>query len=1750
MTKAKNARKRLFSLFLALAMVLTSVAVPQTTAEAAKKVKVKKVQITSPKKKTVTLVKGKTLQIKVKVTPKNAKNKKVTYKSSKKKIASVTSKGKVKGIKKGTAKITVTAKDGSKKKATLTVKVVNPVKVKSVKLNKTAVTIDAGKTYTLKATITPKNATNKAVTWKTSNKGVATVTSKGVVKGVKAGTATITATAKDGSKKKASLKVTVKAASTPTPPGPKPPGPNPPVTEKTLDSIEVTTAPAKIEYIAGETLDLTGMVVTAKYSDNTTKVVPASEYTTSPAEGTVLASTRRSFSVSYKEGTVTKRATVSITVKGVTAISIKTQPTKTTYQEGEKFDPAGMVVEAELSDETTKEITGYTYSQEDLAVTAGSQYTAFKISYATGTNASDKVETETNITVTANNPLKSISVELLEELLEREGAHFQKGDVKVTATFNDNTTKEIDIKDCQVDPNEFTKETTAATVTYWYGGVEKSDEVTGFTVTAYRARYTFEDADTVGTIVKRANESGDAVPTEDNAADVNLGEDDFVNGVTGKALKMNGTYGLRLDDIAGTPSKSYSISAWFKPEVGMKGCQALIISTADQFGLPKNSGRTETWCAVAGNGNAGQDSDNKLKLWSYDPDISWTQVGNATANPIPIGLDGAWTHVALVVDNDGEPSDDYATGTLYVNGRKVTSGKVRNEKKGDLMKTYLGVTGWAADGYFKGLVDELVFTSEVLAAPEVEAYYLEGHETSGNQADSITAVSPGDGEEVEVPYGTSLADVKRELMKIAYKAKAAVEGEDQEIALPTTSDMWTVEDYSTSAEGEATATVRLQAPEGYLYNIDGKQSVSVRRTVKVKITEPIVITTVTPSITSITVPYGQSEENIIKALNEQVTFTAAAADGTPYTVTANAGAWELTAKDDPAAGYDAVFKLRNPASVGYKFAESIEIKATVNFQAATTITALTAEKTEIEVVAGTEEDEIKSQLAGLKLTATVEGDAQLPEITNAAALWTITEYDKDTAGTYPATATFTAPVGYKFADGVGTISASVKVKALTTEKNLDSIAIDKTSAHRTKLAVGHAFDKTGLVVRATYTNGDVEDVSGRVTVADTVYNELGRQTVTVSYSEGEGENAVTKTATLEINVVPLEQTGIGYYKFEGNLKNEITNANAVTANLSQKGTGTSSLDGLGVKGNALQLNSDTGEGVKLDTSINTANFSVSMWVKAKDLTKNNYSPVFYTRKEANNDKNLMIWFANYKSDGSLSQNANFVVRTVPASWSPAHVGHNASNNPLVEGQWKMITFTMDGTTGTVYVDGVQQEVNENMTNTFADAASELYLGICGYDKTFTGAYDEVSIYDYALSADDVKTLYDRVDMTPTIVSVTTDKTEIELLKVDAGENNAGIQAMLKALEIQTTMRFGDAPEFDKSADWTLTEKDGGYTATKTLSVPENYVLDGSEEKTITLTVDVTVIDAQLGSIRVTKEPEKTTYVVGETFDKTGMEITASYTEGVADRIVTNFTVENEDQPLTKDNTAITVKYSQGGVEKTATVTITVRTVEEVMSEVSSARTAYYTFDNNSLANTLDNSKAAVGATHKSLAETGMPEGSFVTGIKGTGIKTDGTGVKLAEEITTSTFTINFWVNPTALDRTFAPVLFGTEAVNTRQLALLADATGKSDMIRLYDGSAEPDISNILTVGTWTMLTWVNDGGTLKIYKDGVEKYSGASSITAVKGLYLGAGCWDQAFQGTFDEVSLFGSTALTDVQVKGLYKSVADASEQPETPTE
>lgn len=113
-----------------------------------------------------------------------------SWTSSNKKIVTVDKNGKIKaGKKTGSAKITITLKSG--KKATLKVKV-QSAKVKTTKITglKTKLTLKKGKSLTLKPVISPITSQEK-VTYTTSNKKVATVTKKGVIKAKKKGTVTI-----------------------------------------------------------------------------------------------------------------------------------------------------------------------------------------------------------------------------------------------------------------------------------------------------------------------------------------------------------------------------------------------------------------------------------------------------------------------------------------------------------------------------------------------------------------------------------------------------------------------------------------------------------------------------------------------------------------------------------------------------------------------------------------------------------------------------------------------------------------------------------------------------------------------------------------------------------------------------------------------------------------------------------------------------------------------------------------------------------------------------------------------------------------------------------------------------------------------------------------------------------------------------------------------------------------------------------------------------------------------------------------------------------------------------------------------------------------------------------------------------------------------------------------------------------------------------------------------------------------------
>ena len=142
----------------------------------------------------------------LKVTSLQAGDSVKVWKSSNSKVVKVDRRtGKLTALKKGTAVITVTSRKGAKASCKIKVQK-GKVATKKIKLKKTCVELKKGKCFSIKYTRTPLTANDK-VTYKTSNRKVATVSASGKVKAKKKGKATITVRSASGKTAKLKIKV-------------------------------------------------------------------------------------------------------------------------------------------------------------------------------------------------------------------------------------------------------------------------------------------------------------------------------------------------------------------------------------------------------------------------------------------------------------------------------------------------------------------------------------------------------------------------------------------------------------------------------------------------------------------------------------------------------------------------------------------------------------------------------------------------------------------------------------------------------------------------------------------------------------------------------------------------------------------------------------------------------------------------------------------------------------------------------------------------------------------------------------------------------------------------------------------------------------------------------------------------------------------------------------------------------------------------------------------------------------------------------------------------------------------------------------------------------------------------------------------------------------------------------------------------------------------------------------------------------
>ena len=386
------------------------------------------------------------------------------------------------------------------------------VAVTGVSLDKATATIGVGGTVALTATVTPSNATNKGITWTSTNTSKATVVD-GVVTGKAAGSTTITATTKDGGFT-ASCTVTVKAVSSLSVSNP--------TTEFETGDDFVFGGTATVHYSDSTTADVTSSVsfdgydlstagnqtVTVSYGNvSTTYSITVTQSSSATEEGSVTAASgalegwkASGTGSAYADGAVkfdsggdnvykidifsgdvsSGMTSLTVTING----KINGSPTAANSYKVEALDSNGNVLASDVK--TGSDIVTTSYGDTVFTIDSGlTGCTGIKITYVTkgGGNWGIKSVSWVAEYSTSSEPvLSSIAVKTAPtKLTYHVGDGFDANGLVIRATYSDSSTEDIAYEDnedlFEFDPAD-NLQTTDVSVTISYGGKSCSQNIT------------------------------------------------------------------------------------------------------------------------------------------------------------------------------------------------------------------------------------------------------------------------------------------------------------------------------------------------------------------------------------------------------------------------------------------------------------------------------------------------------------------------------------------------------------------------------------------------------------------------------------------------------------------------------------------------------------------------------------------------------------------------------------------------------------------------------------------------------------------------------------------------------------------------------------------------------------------------------------------------------------------------------------------------------------------------------------------------------------------------------------------------------------------------------------------------------------------------------------------------------------------------------------------------------------------------
>jgi uncharacterized protein (TIGR02145 family) len=306
----------------------------------------------------MTLIEGETQTLTATISPSNAENQKVLWSSNNSSVASVKD-GVVSAIKVGTATITAKSDDGGKTATcTVTVEAKN-TPVTGVTLDKTSHEMTEGDEVTLTASVSPENATNKNVSWSSSNTSVATV-DNGKVKALKAGTATITVKTEDGNKT-ATCEITVNA--------------------KVYPVTGVTLNKTSYEMTEGDEVNLVAQITPNNATNKNVTWTSSNSTVASVVDGKVTAIKAGAAMITVKTEDGGKTATCEITVNAKTCpvTSVSLDRTAIELTEGDELTLNATIT----PDNATNKNVTWISSNTSVATVDNGKVTAHKSGFAT-----------------------------------------------------------------------------------------------------------------------------------------------------------------------------------------------------------------------------------------------------------------------------------------------------------------------------------------------------------------------------------------------------------------------------------------------------------------------------------------------------------------------------------------------------------------------------------------------------------------------------------------------------------------------------------------------------------------------------------------------------------------------------------------------------------------------------------------------------------------------------------------------------------------------------------------------------------------------------------------------------------------------------------------------------------------------------------------------------------------------------------------------------------------------------------------------------------------------------------------------------------------------------------------------------------------------------------------------------------------------------------------------------------------------